>query len=129
MYKSAQGFSLIEVMISVFVASIALLGLAAGQIKSLQYASNSFDYTLSLLQANNAIEQTWINLCDIEKNTVNFDDVSAGAQFNKYTLLYPNNYNREKFKVSVAWVENRIDDGLINRVEVEASFPDIKASC
>lgn len=44
------GFSLLEVMISVVIAGIALLGLAAAQLKSLQYATNSFNYTVSLIQ-------------------------------------------------------------------------------
>ncbi len=61
------GFSLVEVLIALIISSIALLGLAAGQLKSLQFATNSFNYTMSLVQANNAIERTWANLCDLQE--------------------------------------------------------------
>ena len=51
-----RGFTLVEVLIGLALSSVALLGLAVGQLKSLQFATNSFNYTLSLVQANNAIE-------------------------------------------------------------------------
>ncbi len=44
--KKQAGFSLLEVMISVVIAGIALLGLAAAQLKSLQYATNIFNFTV-----------------------------------------------------------------------------------
>ncbi|MFM9785977.1 type IV pilus modification PilV family protein, partial [Streptomyces scabiei] len=50
MMAKQNGFSLLEVMLSVVITGIALLGLAAAQLKSLQYATNSFNYTVSLVQ-------------------------------------------------------------------------------
>lgn len=124
------GFSLVEVMVALVVSSFALLGMAAGQLQSLKYASNSFDYTLSLLQANNAVEQTWANLCDLQKGNVAFADVTPEAQFNKYTIDFENNFNSDFFRVGVSWSDKRINDNnLANRVEIEASFPDISGSC
>jgi type IV pilus assembly protein PilV len=124
-----QGFSLLEVMVSLVVASIALLGLAAGQIKSLQYATNSFDYTLSLLQAHNAVENTWANLCLVQKGDLAFADVNTDTQNEKYTISFPNNFDSDKFQVEVEWVDTRINDGLENSVLIEASFPNIAGSC
>lgn len=124
-----QGFSLLEVMVSLVVASIALLGLAAGQIKSLQYATNSFDYTLSLLQAHNAVENTWANLCLVQKGDLAFADVNTDTQNEKYTISFPNSFDSDKFQVEVEWVDTRINDGLENSVLIEASFPNIAGSC
>lgn len=127
--RTQGGFSLVETMVALVVSSFALLGMAAGQLQSLKYASNSFDYTLSLLQANNAVEQTWANLCDLQKGTVAFADVTPTSQFNKYTIDYVNNFNSDNFRVGVSWSDKRMTDNLANRVEIEASFPDISGSC
>lgn len=124
-----QGFSLLEVIIALVVSSFAILGMAAGQLQSLKYASNSFDYTLSLLQANNAVEQTWVNLCDLQKGTVGFADVAPATQFNKFTIDYANNFNNDNFRVGVQWGDERLTDNLANRVEIEASFPNIAGGC
>ena len=67
------GFTLIEVLIALFLSTIILLGLAAGELKSLQYATNSFNYTLSLVQANNAVEKTWSKLCDLQTGALSYD--------------------------------------------------------
>ena len=127
--RKQQGFSLIEVMVALVVSSFALLGMAAGQLHSLKYASNSFDYTLSLLQANNAVEQTWVNLCDLQNGVVAFDEVTPATQFNKYTIEFENDFDSDSFRVAVEWSDQRITDNLANRVEVEASFPNIAAGC
>lgn len=127
--RTQGGFSLVETMVALVVSSFALLGMAAGQLQSLKYASNSFDYTLSLLQANNAVEQTWANLCDLQKGTVAFADVTPASQFNKYTIDFVNNFNSDNFRVGVSWSDKRMTDNLANRVEIEASFPDISGSC
>lgn len=127
--RTQGGFSLVETMVALVVSSFALLGMAAGQLQSLKYASNSFDYTLSLLQANNAVEQTWANLCDLQKGTVAFADVAPASQFNKYTIDFVNNFNSDNFRVGVSWSDKRMTDNLVNRVEIEASFPDISGSC
>lgn len=124
-----QGFSLLEVIIALVVSSFAILGMAAGQLQSLKYASNSFDYTLSLLQANNAVEQTWANLCDLQKGTVAFADATPETQFNKFTIDYANNFDSDNFRVGVQWSDDRLTDNLANRVEIEASFPDISGGC
>ena len=68
--KPKQGFTIVEVMIAMALSSIALLGLAVAQLKSLQYATNSFNYTVSLIQANNAVERTWVDLCDLQRKAV-----------------------------------------------------------
>ena len=85
-----KGFTLIEVLIALLVSNIALLGLAAGQLKSLQYATNSFNYTVSLIQANNAAERIWADICMLQDGRLAFDEVylaNLQPEFDKYNLV------------------------------------------
>ncbi len=125
-----QGFSLVEVLIALAISSIALLGLAAGQLKSLQYATNSFNYTLSLIQAHNAIERTWVKLCDLQKESLAYDVAYQNAHFvpqiTVYTLTptpaiganFTNNLN-----IRVSWIDARMADTYASAIEVNAQYP------
>lgn len=59
----APGFALLEVMIAMLVGAVALLGLGTLQLKTLQSAYSSLDYTIATIHANNLIEGVWSNLC------------------------------------------------------------------
>lgn len=128
-----QGFSLLEVMISVVIAGIALLGLAAAQLKSLQYATNSFHYTVSLIQGQNSIERLWPHICDIQKtNPGLFQDAtfraSLSPQVGDYKLTMPAVYNND-MQINVSWVDKRMTDNAENQISLNASFPDLSAVC
>jgi type IV pilus assembly protein PilV len=128
-----QGFSLLEVMISVVIAGIALLGLAAAQLKSLQYATNSFHYTVSLIQGQNSIERLWPHICDIQKtNPGLFQDATFRAnlspQVRDYELTLPAVYNND-MQINVSWVDKRMTDNAENQISLNASFPDLSAVC
>lgn len=135
--KSQNGFSLLEVMISVVIASIALLGLASAQLKSLQYATNSFNYTVSLIQAQNTIERLWPHICELQTTNPDlFTDVdfraALGPQIADYTLTLPAAFNDE-MQVIVSWNDERIKQndplGLENQITLNASYPDLSAGC
>lgn len=133
-HKKSSGFTIVEVMVAMLLSMVALLGLAAAQIKSLQYATNSFNYTVALIQANNAVERTWVKLCDIQKVAAVYDNdfidsldpiapytisitpaANAGATFNAN-----NNLN-----VTVSWSDERVDNALANQVQISAEFPNL----
>ena len=59
----ARGFALLEIMIAMLVGAVALLGLGTLQLKTLQSAYSSLDYTIATIHANNLIEGVWSNLC------------------------------------------------------------------
>ncbi len=59
----APGFALLEIMIAMLVGAVALLGLGTLQLKTLQSAYSSLDYTIATIHANNLIEGVWSNLC------------------------------------------------------------------
>jgi type IV pilus assembly protein PilV len=132
-----QGFSLLEVMISVVIAGIALLGLASAQLKSLQYATNSFNYTISLVQAQNTIERIWPHICELQTTSPDlFNDVNFRAslepQITDYTLTLPAAFNNE-MQIVVSWNDERIrqndPQALENQITLNASYPDLSAGC
>lgn len=131
--KKQAGFSLLEVMISVVIAGIALLGLAAAQLKSLQYATNSFHYTVSLIQGQNTIERLWPHVCEIQKtDPALFQDAtfreSLKPQVNDYQLTIPVSYSND-MQINVGWVDKRMTDNAENQISLNASFPDLSAAC
>lgn len=62
-HSVAPGFALLEVMIAMLVGAVALLGLGTLQLKTLQAAYSSLDYTIATIHANNLVEGVWSNLC------------------------------------------------------------------
>jgi len=133
-----QGFTLIEVLIALVLSSVALIGLAAGQLKSLQYATNSFNYTVSLIQANNAVERTWINLCDLQKGIVLYDAdyntdnfVSPIATYNVAIVPAPTQIVGgvspfvNNLMVTVSWNDARMTDDNASVIRINAQYPQI----
>ena len=126
------GFSLVEVLIALAISSIALLGLAAGQLQSLKYATNSFNYTLSLVQANNAIERTWANLCALQNGTLTYDVAYRNAHFTPQISLYGltptpqvGNAFPNRLNIAVSWQDARMADPNDSIIRVNATYPQI----
>ena len=125
-----QGFTLIEVMVALVISSVALLGLAAGELKSLQYATNSFNYTVSLVQANNAIERTWSNLCELQKADLAFDETykanNLQPQIDTYvltTIPEIGNVFSTNLDVTVSWTDARLADDNDSVIRLKAEYP------
>jgi len=130
--EKQQGFTLVEVLIALAISSVALLGLAAGQLQSLKYATNSFNYTLSLVQANNAIERTWVKLCDLQKGTLAYDDAYKVAnlqpQINAYSLTAtpaPGATFENNLDITVSWIDARMANPDDSIIRINAQYPQI----
>lgn len=121
--KKQLGFSLLEAMVATVVSAIALLSLGVGQVKSLQYAASSLDYTLSLIQANNAVEQSWANLCDLQNGNIQLVELDVAAQTNKYAVEFPNGFDVDDFKILVSWSDERMTDNLANSATLRVKLP------
>ncbi|WP_440054291.1 type IV pilus modification PilV family protein [Pseudoalteromonas sp. T1lg65] len=137
--RVVQGFSLIEVMISMLIASVALLGLAATQLRSLQYATNSFDYTVSLILSQNAMEQIWSQLCTIQQvqptyyNNASFQDLLLAPPNlrSSFTVVVPSTYSNS-MPISVTWVDTRVNTDAVNntdQVTINATFVNVRKNC
>ncbi|WP_083330566.1 MULTISPECIES: prepilin-type N-terminal cleavage/methylation domain-containing protein [Pseudoalteromonas] len=136
--RLTKGFSLVEVMVSMLIASIALLGLAATQLRALQYATNSFDYTVALVQGQNAMEKIWSRLCDIQHNDPSlFQDeefrewlLAPSDIRTTFEVIVPQTYENE-MNIFVNWVDDRMDpdvDGE-NQVVLNATFMSLDDTC
>lgn len=127
-----QGFTLVEVLIALALSSIALLGLVSGQLQSLKYATNSFNYTLSLVQANNAIERTWVNLCNLQSGSLAYDAAYSAEnlqpQMNVYTLTptpLPGATFTNNLDIKVSWNDARMADSNASIIRINAQYPQI----
>lgn len=139
-HRDQFGFSLIEALIALFISSLALLALAAGQLKSLQYANNSFQYTLALIQANNAIERVWDDACELQHGVKDFDqtyiDTTLSPKLVGYSMKLVGvaaNAFSNNFTVNVSWTDARINnkDQKINdnQININAAYPQLPSSC
>lgn len=142
MHRSLQhrGFSLVEVLVAMLLVAIGLLGLAAAQIKTLQYASSSLQQTVASIQAQNVIERIWPDLCRLQQGTQPFDD-DFKAQLQPDPNLDPAGYTATiaayDFKVSpltaaailpmlpvsISWTDRRQTDQQSQSLDIAAGFP------
>ena len=108
-HLAMEGFSLIEVLVALFVLSIGLLGLAALQTTGLRFSHQSYERTQATLQAYDIIDRMRTNKSGTG-DTVNttYNDVSLdsapgttdcaatscnGTQLAEYDLRQWNNAN------------------------------------
>jgi type IV pilus assembly protein PilV len=62
-YRQQRGFSLLEVLVTIVILSMGLLGVAALQIKSLQHSQAVYQRSLANLQAQDLAERLWAGVC------------------------------------------------------------------
>lgn len=66
--RRERGFSMIEVMITFFVLSIGLLGMAALQIKAVQYNQGAMIRSQAMSAANDIVDRMRLNMPDVNAN-------------------------------------------------------------
>lgn len=59
-----NGFTLIEVLVTLVVISIGMLSIAQLQVRSLQHSHSSLQRTVAVVQANDLLERMWSGYCD-----------------------------------------------------------------
>ena len=114
-YKSQQGFSLLEVMIALLIFSVGLLGLAGMQMAGLQSNHSAMMRTIATLQSYDMAER-------LRSNRVgNYANPNAGSVADNDITTWNQMVARELpsgqgqiqvlggglFNVSVMWDENR----------------------
>ncbi|MGN5224492.1 type IV pilus modification PilV family protein [Aeromonas veronii] len=118
-----QGFNLVEIMVSMVLAVMVFLGLAKGQVVSLQQAHYSLQSTLATIEASNSVEQIWSLLCEVQRKPERFTQADFLARFTLYEghrLVLPNRYS-DNFVVAIEWQDERVSGA--KRVELNAGFP------
>lgn len=77
--RNAAGFSLLEVLVALFVLSIGLLGLAALQTTGIKFNQQSYQRTQATLQAYEIIDRMRANRAGGTINAL-YDDVTLGSK-------------------------------------------------
>lgn len=63
--SSCRGFLMIEVLVTMVILAVGLLGAAALQARSMQYAYASSQRTIVTIQANDLVERLWASACKL----------------------------------------------------------------
>lgn len=120
-----QGFALLEVLIAMLVAAVTLLGLAQLELRAVQSAQSSLDYTIATVRLNNLTEQLRANLCNNLQPTVYLQTVQdwktslpAGS-----SATTPTTFTLGRMPITLSWVDSRLTSG--NSVSLYPVFPDI----
>lgn len=135
-----DGFSLLEVLVAMLLVAIGLLGLAAAQIKTLQYASSSLQQTVASIQAHNVIERLWPDLCRLQQGSQPFDE-NFKASLKPDATLDPAGYTatvgaydfsasaltnaaaQPLLSVTISWTDRRQRDQSNEQLDIAAGFP------
>jgi len=141
MVKKQQGFTLFEVLVSMFIAGVALLGLAMLEIRILQSSQSSFNYTVSTIRANSYIDGVWMDLCNLQNTPAAYDNYRntfVNNELVKYGLSLDTNSatvfssTSNHFTVQIGWEDTQFTDkvsGNQNSVSLQAEFPVAPSPC
>lgn len=69
--NKGRGFTLIEVLISMLVLSIGIMGVAGMQVTALKSLQSSGNYGMAALLANDIADRMWVNQAQVLANAYN----------------------------------------------------------
>jgi len=96
--KYSDGFTIIEILVSVLILAIGLLGLAGLQVSGLRSVSNADRYTQGTLAVNDMIERMRANLAAVNNNDFSAVDsannIDCTAMPNPYCGQYYDGSNQ-----------------------------------
>lgn len=130
MRKAEKGFTLFEVLVSMFITGVALLGLALMEVHILKSSQASFNYTVATIRANSFVDAVWADLCNAQSasgptysaiSTLWVADVSAAGMTasEAYTTADKSSV------VTISWSDPRFtDDASNDSLTLNVKFPD-----
>ncbi|WP_022942595.1 type IV pilus modification PilV family protein [Psychromonas hadalis] len=140
MKMKQQGFTLFEVLISMFIAGVAVLGLAMLELKILRSSQSSFNYTIATIEANTLVDRVWRNLCVIH-GTSNADPTIYGPIYSDWKAGLITGLSGETStgsttdvilddRVRVHWTDKNFPTNSANdQVVLNVQYPDFEGSC
>jgi len=142
MKLTQQGFTLFEVMISLFIAAVAVLGLVMLELTILRSAQSSFNYTLATIEAHTLADKIWMNMCDIEADETRFlpmynewvSDLSDSTNDTSFTGALSDSLSTNTLSqtdtISVSWVDkNFAADTNNDQAILTVNLPDFTGLC
>ena len=117
-----SGFSLIEVMVTLLVLSVGLLGIAALQVVTLQASSTSMHRSIAVIQANDLVERLWANVCNVPDEMTRreiedeWNTEHAGSIPGRDVPDPLFDANTGIYTIDIGWNEERVGGGLQNFV-------------
>lgn len=138
MNKNQQGFTLFEVLISMFIAGVAVLGLVMLELNILRSSQSSFNYTIATIEANTLVDKVWRNLCAIDgagnpvantysalytkwkSDLVSSDFIGVTSSANSTNVILND-------RVIVSW-DDKVDTAM-NSVTLNVQYPDFSGAC
>ncbi|ABM04940.1 PilD-dependent protein [Psychromonas ingrahamii 37] len=127
-----KGFTLFEVLVSMFITGVALLGLAKMELYILKSSQSSFDYTVATIRANNFVDAVWAGCYTQSASSGTYagiinpwkDEISAAGMIT-YEGYPPASYAQET-TVKISWTDPRFADHVTSNstLTLNVKFPD-----
>lgn len=140
---AAGGFTLMEVLVAMMIAAMALLGLAASQIRAIQFSQLSLQQTIAGIETNNVLERIWPDLCALQGGSTAAAaggdafiatryQLPAAVRIPGLQLTIPANYlftnspydnPAQSFLLQSSWQDSKLAQTASNQLSLKASFP------
>ncbi|MFQ3175861.1 MAG: type IV pilus assembly protein PilV [Psychromonas sp.] len=128
---SEKGFTLFEVLVSMFVTGVALLGVAQIEVYILKSSQSSFDYTVATIRANSFVDAVWAECYTESASASTYSDIRAAwvteisaAGMTTYDTEPPAAYNQDMV-VKISWTDLRFanDAAANSTLTLSVRFP------
>lgn len=147
MKNQQQGFTLFEVLVAMFIATVAVLGLVLLELTILRSAQSSLNYTLATIEANTLADKLWMNLCDIKGTSApneaiytalysgwvgDLSSATATTNFTSFTGSLSDSVATlaQNDTITVSWVDKNFAANAANdQAILKVNFPDFSGSC
>ena len=108
-----KGFTLIEILITMIVISVALLGIGMLQVKALQYSYASYQRSVATIQANDLVERLWAGMCSLPGGVNSISSEWVTANTNSLpnwsgTLNYNASGSLPLYTITISWQDQKI---------------------
>jgi type IV pilus assembly protein PilV len=108
-----KGFTLIEILITMVVISIALLGVGILQVKALQYSYASYQRSVATIQANDLVERLWAGMCALPASRDNIAAEWVTTNTNTLpswtgSLAYDASGTIPIYTITVSWQDEKV---------------------
>ena len=112
-FKNKSGFTLIEMLVTMPILSVALLGIGMLQVKALQYSYASYQRSLATIQSNDLVERLWAGMCALPTSRDSIAAEWVATNTNSLptwsgTLVYDASGTLPIYTITVSWQDSKI---------------------